>query len=150
MQTLKIDKKNAVTAYLKADEKGKELLSNLFGKEILSGNIMDMVKTFEDAEGLDSGWTDKDEFYLQSVKQATIITRVLNEGWVPDYGNKSQPKYYVWMEYDRALSAFRFGHTYGAYTVAGSAAGSRHVFKTAELAKYFVTQFNTLVNQILL
>lgn len=145
-----IEKSKAFIAYNNADEKGKKLLADLLGKENLSGNIMDMVKTFEDAQALDAGWTEQDEFYLQAVKKATIITRVLNAGWKADYSDKSQPKYYVWMRYDPAVSAFVFDYTSDEFTDANTAAGSRHVFKTAELAKYFVTQFNTLVNQILL
>jgi len=150
MQTIPIEKNKAFIAFNNADAAGKKLLTDLLGKENLSGNITDMVKTFEDAQALDGSWTDADETYLQNVKKATIITRVLNAGWVPDYSNGKQPKYYVWMKYDPALSAFRFGFTHNEYTHADAAAGSRHVFKTAELAKYFVTQFDSLVNQILL
>jgi len=149
--TIPIDKKNAFTAFINADEKGKQLLTDLLGKENISGNIMDMVKTFEDAEALDTGWTEQDEFYLQCVKQATIITRVLNgPDWKANYADKNQPKYYVWMVYDVALSAFRFYDTNYDYTSAHTATGSRHVFKDTKTARYFVEQFNTLVNQILL
>lgn len=148
--TIPIEKSKAFIAFNNADEKGRKLLTDLLGKENVSGNIMDMVKTFEDAEALDTGWTDADEFYLQSVKKATIISRVLNGGWKANYADKNQPKYYVWMRYDTALCAFVFYYTHYVYTFAYSATGSRHVFKDAATAKYFVTQFNKLVNQILL
>lgn len=151
MNTLTIEKKDAVTAFMQADEKGRSLLKALFPGAGLTGNVKDIVKTIEDAIALDSGWTDADEKWLQAVKAATIVTRVLNgPDWKPDYSNKNQPKYYVWMEYDRAAAAFRFYYTTDGYTLANSHTGSRHVFKDAETAKYFATQFCDLINTILL
>ena len=148
--TIPIEKSKAFIAFNNADEKGKQLLTDLLGKENVSGSIFDIVKTFEDAEALDTGWTEQDELYLQAVKKATIITRVLNAGWKADYANDDQTKWYVWLKYDTPLSAFVFVDTDGDFTNAYSAAGSRHVFKDAKTARYFVEQFNTLVNQILL
>ena len=150
MESISITKQNAVQAYRNADETGKKLLSDLIGKDILPGNIMQMVKSFEDAQALDTGWTEKDQEYLDNVKKATIITRVLNEGWKPDYSNKKEEKWYVWMQYDQSVSAFRFGITLYVCTDAISATGSRHVFKSAELAKYFANNFTDLINKIIL
>lgn len=151
METLNITKQNASAAYNVADANGKKLLEVLLGKDnVIPLNILDRVKTIEDAIALDAGWTDDDEFYLQSVKKAVIVTRVLNEGWKPDYANGKEPKWYIWMEYDKAASAFRFHFTDFVYSVAHSASGSRHVFKDAKTAKYFAENFTKLINQIIL
>lgn len=149
-KVIPIQKSKAFIAFNNATPEGKKLLTDLLGPENVSGDITDLVKTFEDAEALDTGWTAEDEAYLQNVKKATIITRVLNAGWKANYDDDKQPKYYVWMVYDKAASAFRFFGTYDVYTGAYSATVSRHVFKDAKTARYFVEQFNTLVNKILL
>ncbi len=49
METLQVTRENAVKAFNAADKKGKELLTHLFGKEIIPGKIQDRIKTFEDA-----------------------------------------------------------------------------------------------------
>jgi hypothetical protein len=150
MSTLTIKKSDAITAFMKADDAGKLLLKNLFPDENLSGKITDMVKTVEDALALDKGWTAEDENWLMAVKTSSILTRVLNEGWEPDYNDNSEPKWYVWMHYDRSSCAFRFLISNFGYTFANAAAGSRHVFKTEELAKYFAKQFSELIKQVIL
>lgn len=48
--TLNVDKKNVLKAWREADNKGKQMLENLYGKEIFANqNVMDRIKTFEDA-----------------------------------------------------------------------------------------------------
>lgn len=45
--TLNVDKKNALKAWREADNKGKQMLENLYGKEIFANqNVMDRIKTF--------------------------------------------------------------------------------------------------------
>lgn len=53
--TLNVDKKNALKAWREADNKGKQMLENLYGKEIFANqNVMDRIKTFEDAMDVDT------------------------------------------------------------------------------------------------
>ena len=150
MSTLTVEKKNAIVAFINADDKGKKLLSNLFPNEKLSGNIMDMVKTYEDALALDAGDPEDDAKFLEAVKQARVITRVLNGEWKADYTNDKQQKWHVWMRYDSSLRAFVFGITSDDCTDAHAGTGSRHAFKDQPTAKYFATQFADVINAVLL
>src|SRR4051812_37860871 len=48
-QVVQIPLANAVKAFKNADKIGKKLLSDLIGEDVLNANIMDRVKTLEDA-----------------------------------------------------------------------------------------------------
>ena len=147
METLQIEKSNAILAYNKADDKAKKLLANLFGEKVFSQKITDRVKTYEDAcevLGIDPddslpGETDsQDNEALLAVAKLFVIARALNEGWKPDWTKSSETKYYPW--FDMKTGSCLSYHAYD-YTSAATAVGSRLCFKTADLAKYAGQQF---------
>jgi len=127
-------------------------------KEIqkVSLKITDRVKTFEDAcqiAGvsnnlrllLDYNGQDKDMIAAQAHAKVGIIATALNEGWYPDFSDKSQYKYYPWMQYTPGV-----GFSYLGYgdDDAHSSVGSRLCFKSEELAKYAATQFKDIYNDL--
>jgi len=115
METLQISKANALSAYKKADKKVKELLEELFGKQALSTEVTDRIKSFEDAcsqTGTDhndpnfsTGTTDEIAY-----KKLKVIALALNEGTVLSFADSNQRKWYPWFEYSG--SGFRFFVTY--------------------------------------
>ncbi len=108
METLQIQKTNAITAYNKADEKGKALLVNLFGELALSQKITDRINSFEDV--LDITGTDAEEMELRegetedelAYRQWKIIAKAYNEGVVLDGKNTNQRKYFPWARIDES------------------------------------------------
>ena len=75
----------------------------------------------------------------------TTIIQALNEGWVPDWNDEDQPKYYVWYKWVGSGAGFSchgcdFGHSV-------SDVGSRLHFKSKELALFFAEQFITEINE---
>ena len=124
-------------------------------------SIMDRIKTFEDALALADEKTREE--YLKSVegfntpdeiayKKLKLITKVINEGWVADYKNFNQIKYYLW---GGALSAGAFAGLlcaacYYASGATGVSVGSRLNFKSREIAEYVGNQFLDLWNDYLL
>jgi hypothetical protein len=159
MDTLQIQKQNALAAHDAADGKGKTLLEKLFGKEVFSKDIKDRVKTIEDAcsvLGVDCyeagsavvpDGMQKDLASIQAYKYLILVARALNEGWEPDWTNSNQTKYYPWFDASAGsgLSYHGFDLQYSFSSV-----GSRLCFKSAELAKYAGTQFIDLYNQFFL
>lgn len=104
---LKINVENVLSEYTNADENGKKLLENLFGKDVfVPKNVMDRVKTFEDAcrelgenhplvksyEALCSVDTDNN---LEVYAKLRIIVAALNEGWEPMF-TTDEYRYYPW------------------------------------------------------
>ena len=71
---------------------------------------------------------------LQIYAQAYNMVR--GKKWKADYANDDQPKWRVWLKYDTSLSAFVFVHTNYDCTYALSATGSRHAFRTDEIAEH--------------
>lgn len=104
---LKINVENVLSEYTNADENGKKLLENLFGKDVfVPKNVKDRVKTFEDAcrelgenhplvksyEALCSVDTDNN---LETYAKLRIIVAALNEGWEPMF-TTDEYRYYPW------------------------------------------------------
>lgn len=157
---IEIKKSNAFSAWKNTDQKGKELLENLLGKDNLLNKVtMDMIKTFEDACFFENKapWdvlpyknpVDKDEIATNAFKKMLIITRVLNgPDWKPDYKNSKQQKWYIWLVYDDSVSAFVFDHAHDGYTHTNAGAGVRLSFEKRETAEYAGRQFIAILNEI--
>lgn len=149
MDTLQINKANAIKAYNAADENGKVLLVALFGNDILTPQkITDRVKSFEDAcnvLGIEpddevpyTDPTEPDRIAVNAFAKLIVITRALNEGWTPNWNKSNQYKWYPWFYMDDP--GFRFsGADYATDTY--STGGSRLCFSSEELAKYAAKQF---------
>lgn len=122
---------------------------------------MDRVKTFEDALALADEQTREE--YLKSVegfntpdeiayKKLKLITKVVNEGWVADYKNFDQRKYFLWGGHLRngavaGLLCAYCDFSSGAWYVN---VGSRLNFKSREIAEYVGDQFLDIWNEYLL
>ncbi|MFD2962794.1 MULTISPECIES: hypothetical protein [Olivibacter] len=154
METLQISKSNALAAFRSTDQKGKALLSTLFGAEIFSQNVIDRIKSFEDV--LDDQGISKEQ-WLKSIdgisddeiayKQIKLIVKSLNEGWEPNWSDGGQYKYYPWFEFDS--SGPGFSYLAYDYDSTGSLLGSRLVYKSSELARYAGKQFESIYNKFL-
>lgn len=72
------------------------------------------------------------------------------DGFVPDFSNKNQYKYFPWFEYNKDAAGFVFANTYWTASVANAAVGSRLCFATRERAFDFGSKFEGLYNDFLL
>ncbi len=157
-ETLTIEKGNALTAWKEGDTKQRTLLERLFGKKHFFENIMDRIKSFEDARNLvipaselinlltDYNGINKDIISAQAQAKLSIIARALNEGWAPDWNDHNQYKYFPWFKANPSgsgLSCYDF-----VRTCALTGVGSRLCFKSAELAEYAGKQFEALYNDL--
>ena len=124
---------------------------------------LEQLKTFEDAceiEGLDpaavisdfSSFPSRDHVSMIAHCKLVIIVRAANRlanngnDWFPNFDDRSQVKWEVWME--KGSSGFRFYDCVG--WVAYSYVGSRLCFVSREVGKYVATQFVELYNQYFL
>lgn len=83
-------------------------------------------------------------------KKYKVVCRALNGGWVPDWANASQPKWYTWMEYNSAAAGFRFFGTLCTNTTAYSGSGSRLRLCSDNIAKHAGTKFEGLISDTLM
>ncbi len=148
IKTIEIKKDDALKAHKNTNKKGKKLLEDLFGKKTFHGKVTDRIKTIDDVlkdNGLSKHDFDKsciglteDEISYRLIK---LIVKSLNEGWMPDWSNSSEYKYYPWFNMNAGSSASRFSYDDFDSWLTCSHVGSHLCFKSAELAKYAGTQF---------
>lgn len=155
--TVKIDRKNAIKAYNEAPESFKKSLATLLGPDVIIQDIKERVKTFSDAcevlglnkyEQLPFNGTPPDERQtaVRCFTMMIIIAEALNEGWVPDYSDSDQYKYYPYFQWKEDFSGFGFSGTDPGWTCANASVGARLSFKTAALAEYAGKQFLDIYN----
>lgn len=154
METLEVNKENAIKAYNDADDKTQALLVNLFGKKTFITDTTQLIKTFEDA--CEYLGIDAEDFKLSAAgdspdeyayKQLKIIVKALNGGEVMDYKDTSVYKYYPWFNSAGSCSGFS---SYDFFCDDDySTVGARLCFKTSALAKYAGTQFLNIYNNFI-
>lgn len=127
-------------------------------KSVTPKDITKRVKTYADAcavlgiEPINEevftklGFT-KDEIAYRKLK--TVI-EALNEGWQPDWSDRSEYKYWNWFVYRTSSAGFGCAIAYNAPTYTYTDVGSRLCFKTRELAAYAGRQFEDLYNDFFL
>ena len=108
---ISIQRENVLNAYKHASEEQKALLESMFGKEMFQPkNIMERVKTFEDAcdvLGEDhqyvKAYREWMRIYYAECKDVTaylklrIIAAALNEGWKPTFSD-GEHRCYPWFD----------------------------------------------------
>ena len=114
-EKISIKRENVMNAYKRASKEQKALLENMFGKDMFKPkNIMERVKTFEDACAIigDNHTLVKEYFgvvynnivitkNLIAYLKLRIICEALNEGWKPQYTEKEYrwcPWFRLWTE----------------------------------------------------
>lgn len=89
---------------------------------------------------------------LDALNKLFTIAQAWNimDGFVPDFSNRGQEKWFPWFTYEKATERFVFSST--VYTPASAFAniGSRLCFKTQERAEQFGKQFADLYNMVFL
>lgn len=159
MRTLQIKQDSLLAAFRNAGKEGKQVLSDLFGKQVaLYDNITDRVKSFEDAcqvLGISTnvpevkGLPRKHQKAIIANYKLIVIAEALNEGWKPNWQDSDEYKYYPWFDMSNPAGV---GYSYTTNTASHTTAniGSRLCLKNRELAIYFGQTFTDLFNDSLL
>ena len=72
------------------------------------------------------------------------------DGFVPDFSDWHQDKWFPWFKYDKDAAGFVSANTDSAPTYAGANVGSRLCFKSSARAEQFGKQFAPLYNKVFL
>lgn len=88
---------------------------------------------------------------MQSLYMLVIIAQAWNkiDGFVPDWSNGDQWKYYPWFVY-KGHAGFVYAYTYDTASHASAYIGSRLCFKSSNRARQFGEMFTDLFNDFLL
>lgn len=115
-------------------------------KKILSGNVVQL----EDVARLVTDINPKHIEALIALNELFTIAQAWNkkDGFVPDFSNRNQWKYFPWLKYDEDTARFVYAYTNGTASGAHTLIGSRLCFKTPERAEQFGKQFEDLYNKV--
>lgn len=96
--------------------------------------------------------SDKHNKALIALAKLFTIAEAWNkeDGFVPDFSNENQYKYFPWFEYNKDAAGFVFACTDWTAAYASAPVGSRLCFATRERAFDFGKQFEDLYNDFLL
>jgi hypothetical protein len=150
---LKIKKETAKKIYQDAPAYLKEILVETFGRECFAKRKFNEIKTFEDACS-ELGITQEDLLHIgnndlpdeKAYKKLKIVIMAINQGWIPDWNDTDQRKWYPWFNLS---SGFGFSLSAYCYDDAHTAVGSRLCFESEEKSDYAAKQFLDLYKQFL-
>lgn len=142
--------KTAILTRLEVVKSEAKLLRNLLTKK--DGPITDRIKTWDDVcdeLSLDkatilpySSPSTEDEKAINAFAQLNYIRQALNEGWVPNWDDENEYKYYPWFDMRGSAGGSGFSDSYFNYSYYdNSFVGSRLCYKSRELATYAAKQF---------
>jgi hypothetical protein len=117
-------------------------------KRKLSGK----VAQFEDVARLVTDINPKHLKALIALNKLFTIAEAWNkkDGFVPDFSDWNQDKWFPWFKYDKYVAGFVFAATDNTPSVADAYFGSRLCFKTSKRAEQFGKQFVDLFNKVFL
>ena len=143
-------------------------MKKMFGEEVFKSNVMDRVKTFEDAcrelnidpvKWLEENETNKMDAHVLAYLKLCIIAKALRGSWKPNWANTDEWKYYPWFKIVPAVVGFAYDGSklgvsvlYSTYVASHSYAGCGGALasETEEIAIYFGKQFAEIWKEYLL
>lgn len=160
MEKLEINLETAKQLYTSATGDFKEMLEQKFGDALKPKEIMDLIKTVQDALDkypeemkdpevkallLYSG-TNKRILAAQAHLELSFVADALNEGWIADFTDSKQNKYEPYHTVDKNGRFSYYLVYYRLPTI--TVAGARLVLKSIKLAEYmgknFIPQYEKL------
>lgn len=117
-------------------------------KKMLSGNSLPL-------DGVTNLVKDLNPRHLNALAALNKLFSIADawnkaDGFVPDFSDSSQYKYFPWFVYDKDAAGFVYANTTNAASHAYALFGSRLCFKTANRARQFGEKFADLYNQVFL
>lgn len=127
---------------------GKPNADFTVAKKILSGNGVKL----EDVARLVTDINPKHIEALIALNKLFTIAQAWNkeDGFVPDFSDWHQDKWFPWFKYDMDAAGFVFAHSSYTATNAHALIGSRLCFKSSARAAQFGKQFADLYNKVFL
>lgn len=127
---------------------GKPNADFTVAKKILSGNAVQL----NDVARLVTDINPKHIEALIALNKLFTIAEAWNkaDGFVPDFSDWEQDKWFPWFEYDKDVAGFVSASTNCTPTSAAANFGSRLCFKSSARAAQFANQFADLYNKVFL
>lgn len=127
---------------------GKPNADFTVSKKIVSGNVVHL----NDVARLVNDINPNHIKALIAMNELFTIAQAWNkeDGFVPDFSDWHQDKWFPWFKYDKDAAGFVYANTANAPTYANALIGSRLCFKSSARAAQFGKQFIDLWNDVFL
>ena len=124
--------------------------NDVFG--VVKKGLSKSIDHIKDAEILIKELNPKHIEALIALNRLFTIAEAWNkaDGFVPDFSDFSQDKFFPWFKYDKDAAEFVFAHTDITRSYGTACIGSRLCFNTRERAEQFGKQFIEIYNKIFL
>ena len=130
------DKTAEVKLRPKGMKRGTDILTI---DDLLTANGLTQEQFDQQCEGL-----DPDEKAYRIIK---LLAKTLNEGWIPNWDNSNENKYFPWFYMDGGSSGFRFGGR--VIWLSHSSVGSRLCFKSSAMANHAGRNFTEVYKRLM-
>ena len=119
---------------------------------VVKRNRSEKVANLEDTARLVTDINPKHLKALIALNKLFTIAQAWNkeDGFVPDFSDWNQEKWFPWFKYDEDVAGFVFASTASTPADAYAPFGSRRCFKTSERAAQFGKQFVDPYNEVFL
>jgi hypothetical protein len=150
-ETLQIEREKVIAAYENGTDADKTTLTKLF-PDLLNADLLKRITSFEAVckeVGYDSkayepmaGMTE-DELHDLYSRKIKLVYKVFNAGWIPDFSDKNQAKYYPWFEFKKGSGFVLYDvyHNYGG-TAVGARLCSHSEQIVLHICKHFLKEYN--------
>lgn len=155
---LQITKEKAHKAYAAANDTLKQLLENIFGKEHFVTDFGKQITTFEEGlvfKGITAAdvlpivpaFMKEHETRQHALAKLFFLGDIYRNGWIPDYSNPNQRKFYPWEIY-KSGSGLSLGVV--AYVDSATAVAARLTFQDEKTVREFEENFRQIYNDFML
>lgn len=121
-------------------------------REMLGLKALGFLNKFDDVTKLISDINPKHIEALIALNKLFTLAEAWNkeDGFVPDFSDWNQDKWFPWFVYDKDVAGFVCANTHNTPMAARASFGSRLCFKSSERAEQFGKQFDDLYNAVFL
>lgn len=150
LEVVEVDDASAINTF---DEARKYLngfpnADFVISKKVMSGNCLKL----EDVAAFVQDINPHHLKALVALNKLFTIAEAWNkaDGFVPDFADRGQWKYFPWFKYDDETAGFVIAYTYAAASAASASFGSRLCFISESRAKEFGEKYADLYNDVFL
>jgi hypothetical protein len=160
MEKLTVNRNDVLNSYRSAKGETRAMLQDLFGKQVYD-DITERVKSFEDACDVLEYSTitpmcgqlpDKYHGPIKIFYMLQVVCEALNEGWVADWNNIDQVKYFPYFKLVDGKLVFlgvAARNSYRALGLANSLIVSRLCYNSENIAEYAGREFLELYHNLI-
>lgn len=150
LEVVEVDDASAISTF----EEARKYLGGFpnadftISKKIMSGNCLKL----EDVSAFIQDINPHHLKALVALNKLFTIAEAWNkaDGFVPDFADKNQWKYFPWFKYDDESAGFVYANTYNTASDAVANFGSRLCFKSESRAMEFGKKYADLYNEVFL